>query len=148
MVATDTKPENRYMTFLNPAKMQHSLIEILIELKTNPSVVVELYEKIFCSKFLAIVRKETEDNLNVTEFSSYETRDGIFEIPLFTENKFIFENFADDAIVAEFGGLALWKRLLEILENKNIQIAINPGQSHGIRLTKEMILGMVNVYGK
>lgn len=128
--------------------MQHSLIEILIELKTNPSIVIELYEKIFNSKFLAIVRKGTEENLNVTEFSSYETQDGIFEIPLFTENKFIFENFSEDAIVAEFGGLELWKRLLEILENKNIQIAINPGQSHGIRLTKEMILGKVNVYGK
>ena len=136
------------MTFLNPAQLQHSLTEILIELKTNPIVVLKLYEKLFGANLFAIIRKGTETNLNICEFSSYETPDEIYEIPLFTENKFLFESFSEDAIVIEFCGLLLWQRLIQILENKNIRIAINPGQTHGIRLTKEMVLGMVNVYGK
>jgi hypothetical protein len=41
----------------------------------------------------------------------------------------------------------LWIKLLDVIENAKCQVAIDPGQPHGIRLTKEMVLGMISSYG-
>lgn len=37
--------------------------------------------------------------------------------------------------------------LLNITENGKCEVAINPNQEHGIRLTQEIILGMIGSYG-
>jgi hypothetical protein len=42
----------------------------------------------------------------------------------------------------------LWKRLLDIVVTGQCEVAIDPMEAHGIRLTREMILSMVSKYSE
>jgi hypothetical protein len=128
--------------------MTTTLLDTLNGLKSDPTLFLKLYRQLFESKFYALVRKGTEDILNKAEFLTYITEDNLRELPLFISDKFIIDDLSTEAIPIQVGGQLLWSRLLDIVETGKCEIAINPGQSHGIRLTKEIILGMIENYGK
>jgi hypothetical protein len=80
------------------------------------------------------------------EFLTYNTQDGIRELPLFTNDIFILNSLTKEALTVQVSGRPFWARLLDIIETGVCEVAVNPGQNHGIRLTKEIILGMIASY--
>ncbi len=127
--------------------MNERLISILNSLKSDPSVVVILYEEIFNSTFFAIIQKGTESSLNRMKFLTYPTSDEVRELPIFSSKDFLLPDLTEDSSIIELYGQSFWEQMLEIIETGKCEIAINPGQPHGIRLTKEMIQGMILKYG-
>jgi hypothetical protein len=127
--------------------MTTALIETLNGLQTDPTLVVNLYKQLFDATFFALVQEGTEKSLDTMQFLTYSTTDNIRELPLFTDDKFILQNLARDAKTIKLGGTQFWTRLLDIIETGKCEVAINAGQAHGIRLNKEMILGMIGMYG-
>ena len=128
--------------------MTLSLLDTLNQLRTDPTVVIRLYGQLFEANFLTMVRKGTENSLEKMEFLTYDTIDGLRELPLFTSDKFVINNLSPDALTIKLGGQLFWTRLLDIIETGKCEVAINPRQTHSIRLTKEIILGMIANHGK
>lgn len=127
--------------------MPETLIEILKGLQSDPTLAIALYKELFENSFFALVRRDTEDSIETMEFVIYPTEDNLRELPLFTHENFIFRSYPKDAVKVRVFGEALWGKLLTIVETGICEAAINPGQTHGIRLTREMILGMIAKYG-
>lgn len=76
--------------------------------------------------------------------------DGSLEVPVFTSNDYVFESLLTEAVLLTARGLTLSPQLLELLRSEDLrqcEVALDPGQSHAIRLSKEMILGMICAYG-
>lgn len=126
--------------------MKDSLIDILEGLRQDPTLVVELYKKLFDSSYFTLVRPGTETSIEEMEFLTYDTQDDIRELPLFTNDLFILKGLTQEALTIQVSGQPFWARLLDIIETGVCEVAVNPGQKHGIRLTKEMILGMIANY--
>lgn len=127
--------------------MTTSLIDTLNGLRADPTLVIQLYSQLFEEAYYALVCPGTEKDLDKMEFLTYETQDKIIELPLFTSEQFIIDTLTQDAVVIQVRGQLFWKRLLDIIETGKCEVAINPLQTHSIRLTKEMILGMIANYG-
>lgn len=126
--------------------MTISLVEILDKLKSDPTQVIQLYGELYNSNFFVLARPETVHELTLMEFVTYPSADGVRELPIFTTNKFILDFPSVQPIAVEIAGNLLWPRLREITEIAECVVAVNPGQSHGIRLTSSMILGMISKY--
>ncbi|MDB5221488.1 MAG: hypothetical protein JWN83_155 [Chitinophagaceae bacterium] len=124
-----------------------SLLETLNGLKEDPTLVLQLYQQLFGENYFAIIRPGTENDLDKMEFLIYDTPDEVRELPLFTSEHFVLYDLAKNASVIQIGGQSFWERLLDIIETGKCEVAINPLQPHSIRLTKEMILGMIGNYG-
>ncbi|MEJ7911612.1 MAG: SseB family protein [Chitinophagaceae bacterium] len=127
--------------------MPETLIKILKGLQSDPTLAIGPYKEIFENSFFALVRKDTENSFETMEFVTYATEDNLTELPLFTHENFIFNSYPKDAVEVRVLGEQLWGKLLTIVETGKCEAAINPGQTHGIRLTREMILGMFVKYG-
>lgn len=127
--------------------MNASLVNTLRELKTDPSVAIRLYEELFGAAYYALVRIGTGSSLTSMEFLTYDTVDGVRELPVFTEEEFVLGNLNDEAEPALIHGAELWARLIDIIETGKCEVGVDAGQGHGIRLNKEMVLGMVSMYG-
>lgn len=125
-----------------------SLLDTLMGLRKDPTLVLQLYKQLFESEFYAIVELGTDNSIDEMSFLTYETLDKISELPLFTDEKFIPVSLSKGSIISQVEGIELWQRLLNIVENGKCEIAINPLQEHGIRLKREMILGMISKYGE
>lgn len=128
--------------------MIDELLDTLKALRSDPGRAVELYEQLYRESFFALVQAGSEDDLQSHMFLNYPTVDGLRELPLFTKREFILHRLADDALSVQISGPQLWPRLLDIVETGKIEAALDPGQPHGIRLTREMILGMTAQYGQ
>src|SRR5689334_20072889 len=119
-------------------------------LRANPARAVELYALLFSSRFWAFVTY-TQANPQDPFFLIYESADGIRELPVFTRSDpKLAGHFASLHVppqTVEFAGPLLWPKLLEVLKHGTAQVEVDPGEAHGIRLTRPMILGMVNKYG-
>jgi hypothetical protein len=126
--------------------MQDELVKTLQGLRSDPSLVVALYEQLAKADFLAFVRKGTEGNVASMEFLTYPSSGGVHELPLFTQQNFVLSLEVQGAVLAIVHGHLLWPRLLDIVKTKECEAAVDPGQNHGIRLTREMVLGMVNTH--
>jgi SseB protein N-terminal domain len=124
-----------------------SLLDTLNNLVTDKTIVVHLYKQLFESEFIALVRKGTENTLSEMEFLTYYSDDGIRELPLFTDSKFVIKDLDPNSVEVKVGNQALWERLCDLIETSKCELAINPGQPHGIRINKEMIFGMISMYG-
>lgn len=125
--------------------MAHKLEEILMRLKTDTTAVVELYSALPQTKYWALVRPETQNDLATADFLTYQTEDSKTELPIFTSNESeAFKNLKAQSqaepLLAE--GLLLFGRLKDIA-GEQIVVAINPGTEFGIRLTKEMLLSAI-----
>lgn len=127
--------------------MSETLTRTLQDLITDKTVVVRLYEEIFVSRFFTLIKTGPNDRWDKVSFLAYETTDKISAIPLFTDESFIFGSYPDTATKVEIWGQPLWEKLLTIVETGKCEIEIDPGQPHGIRLTKEILLGMIAQYG-
>ena len=127
--------------------MIDELLETLRALKSDPGRAVELYQQLYRETFFAVVQAESEKDLDSYLFLNYPTADGLRELPLFTKPEFVLPGMPDEASVVQINGPELWPRLLDIVETRKIEAAVDPGQPHGIRLTREMILGMTAQYG-
>jgi hypothetical protein len=128
--------------------MNETLIQTLKNLRKDPTQVKVLYEQLYHSRFLALVRPGTEGQLHTLEFVTYSTEDRISELPIFTCDAFVLDLAPTQVTLVELSGKELWPTLLDIVNTGRIEAAVDPGQKHGIRLTKEMILGMISMYAE
>lgn len=123
------------------------LLDTLRTLRSDPSRAVVLYEQLFRASFFVLVKSGSEAHLESHLFLTYPTIDDIRELPVFTLRKFVLEDLAVDAVLVQVDGPRLWFRMLDIVKTGECEVAIDPGQVHGIRLNREMILGMTSAYG-
>lgn len=128
--------------------MIDELFDTLRALRSDPRRAVELYEQLYWESFFALVQAGSETDLQSHLFFNYPTADGLRELPLFTKREFILQGLSDDALALQINGPQLRPRLLDIVETGKIEAAVDPGQPHGIRLTREMILCMTVQYGQ
>jgi hypothetical protein len=126
--------------------MQDELVSTLQSLRTDPSCVVSLYEQLAKAQFLALVRTGTELDVASMQFLTYPSSGEVRELPLFTRPNFVLPLDVQDAVSVTVQGNLLWPRLLDIIKTGECEAAIDPGQVHGIRLTKEMVSGLVSAY--
>ena len=131
-----------------PTRADASLLTTLKALRTDPARVVDLYRQLHSSTLLALVESGSETTPNSLSFLSYEGADGIRELPLFTRREYNLAGMPPDAVLIEVSGPVIWSRLLEVVDWSTTQVAVDPGQPHGIRLTQVMILGMVKTYAR
>jgi SseB protein N-terminal domain len=124
------------------------LLETLTALRGDPSRAIDLYRQLYQASFFALVKNGSEDRLESHLFLTYPTPDEILELPVFTLREFVLEGLPEEALLIEINGPRLWPRILEIVETGRCEVAVDPGQPHGIRLTREMILGMTVEYGE
>ena len=123
-----------------------ALLETLKALPTDPSRVIDLYSQLYAASLITFVQAGSEANLGSALFLTYPTQDKIRELPLFTGREFVLSSFPAEAVPITVQGSALWPRLLDIVKTGECEAAVNPGQKHGIRLKREMILGMISMY--
>jgi hypothetical protein len=127
------------------------LLATLRSLKTDPAAAVELYEHLFRARYWVLV-SDAETNVDDMFFLNYQSDDGVQELPVFTApDRHLmhkFDNESPPPTVVQIPGARLWPRLLLVLEHANIQVAVDAGEAHGVRLTRPMILGMVSKYGE
>ena len=129
--------------------MNKALIETLQALPTDSSRVVDLYSQLYGGSYLVPVQAGSETSLETALFLIYPTPDGIRELPIFTSRDYVLNNLPDNALFTTVRGADLWPRLLDVVKSTgNCEVAVDPGQSHGIRLSVSMILGMISSYGK
>lgn len=127
--------------------MTNTLTEILDKLRSDSTWVIQLYEALYNSTFFVLVRPGSQQQIELMEFLIYPTEDGIRELPIFTSSGFLLDFQNVETAIVEAEGRVLWPRLLEIIEPQISEVAVNPGQNHGIRLNNSMILGMISMYG-
>jgi hypothetical protein len=127
--------------------MNSELIGTLKSLRNDPARVVDLYRQLYQGTFIAIVQSGTENEVSLMSFLTYDTRDTIKELPIFTRQEFVI-NFPVRVTQIFLDGHILFPRLLDIIQTGICEVAVDPLQPHGIRLKKEMILGMISEYGK
>lgn len=127
------------------------LIETLKKLIIDKTAVVDLYQQLYSASFLVPVRKGSEGSTESMMFLIYPSERDSSELPIFTSNDYINQFFKiypnNDSVLERVPGALLWPRLLQIVLEKREFVAIDPGQKHGIRLNRDMILGMVAKYG-
>jgi hypothetical protein len=126
--------------------LQDVLVDTLQNIRADPSRVATLYEQLAQAQFLSLVRAGTQNDLALMQFLTYPTPDKVSELPLFTRKEFVLPLDVPEAVPVVIPGNALWLRLLDIIKTGVCEVAVDPGQPHGIRLTREMVLGMVNDY--
>jgi len=135
--------------------MDSDLLRTLKALPIDPARLGDLYHQLYAGSFLVPVQAGTETDLGTALFLIFPSTDGIRELPVFTSRDCVLENLPADAVLvgdcryAHVGvkGDALWPRLLELVRAEECQVGVDPGQSHGIRLRENMILGMITAYG-
>ena len=123
------------------------LLRILKALPTDPVRVVDLYPQLYAGTFVVPVQVGSEADLETAQFMIYPCTDGTLEVPVFTSTDYVFASLPTETLHLSARGHALWPRLLDLLRSEECEVAVDPGQSHGIRLRKEMILGMIRAYG-
>jgi len=128
--------------------MADELLDTLRALKLDSARAVDLYGQLYRESFLALVQAGSETDLQSCLFLNYPTADGLRELPLFTKPEFVLPGMPNQAVLLQVDGPRLWPRLLDVVETRVIEAAVDPGQAHGIRLTREMIIGMTAQYGE
>jgi len=130
--------------------LNETLVQTLRELREDPAVVVRLYEQIYRATFWGLVADPTA-RLEEMAFLSYPSDTTMHEMPVFTapERPLLRELAmrAETATVICIEGPLLWRRMLDLVRTGKCEAAIDPADEHGIRLTREMILGMVERFG-
>src|SRR6266481_7169333 len=127
--------------------MNSDLLQTLKALPTDPSRVVDLYSQLYAGSFVVPVQAGSEADLGTAMFLIYPTPDKIQELPIFTSRDYVLKNLPDDVVFVTAVGAVLWPRLLDVIRAASgCQVAVDPGQSHGIRLSDSMILGMISSY--
>jgi hypothetical protein len=128
--------------------MNEKLIDTLSRLPSDPTVVVELYGQLFDARFWVLGQPTV--NADAMQFLTYPTADEARELPAFTlDSRSVLADLSRQvpaAQIEEVEGPRFWSRILQLLESESFFVAVDPGEKHGIRLTREMILGMVGLH--
>ena len=125
--------------------MNTDLLVTLKELPTDPSRAVDLYCQLYAGSFVVPVQAGSERDFSTAMFLIYPTPDRIQELPIFTSHDYVLKNLPGDVVFVTVVGAVLWPRLLDVIRAAGgCQVAGGPGQSHGIRLSDGMILGMIS----
>jgi SseB protein N-terminal domain len=124
-----------------------ALLETLGAIRKEPARGIELYRQLHDASLIAIVQRGSESSVASMLFLTYETKDGVQELPLFTRQDYVLPKLLDDSVQVTLEGPVLWPRLLDIVQTGRCEAAVDLGQAHGIRLTREMVLGMVSKDG-
>lgn len=127
--------------------MNHDLLTTMKAMRADHSAVVNLYRQLYEGSFVALVQRGSEGSLESMEFLTYESSGGVSELPLFTKKSYVLSGMPPDCVEVQLPGADLWLRLLDVVESGRCEAAVDPGQEHGIRLRREMILGMLGKYG-
>jgi hypothetical protein len=120
-----------------------TLIDTLKALPSNSREVLDLYPQLYAGTFIVAVKPGTEVVFDSAEFLTYPASGGVRELPVFTDSVYLLSMIPSDAVLISVPGAALWSRLVDVVRSKKCEAAIDPGQKHGIRLNREMILGMI-----
>ena len=124
--------------------MNDELLETMRRLKADPAAAIELYSLLFQGTFTAIVQAGSDSTLHAMNFLTYPAQDQITELPLFSRTEFILGSLKiPGSVMVELAGPKFWQRMLDVAKNGRCEVALDPGQPHGIRLRREMILGML-----
>ena len=106
---------------------------------------MDLYSQLYAGSFAVPVQAGSETDIATAMFLIYPTRDEIRELPIFTSDNYVLNNLPNDAVFITVMGSVLWPRLLDVVRSAGkCSVAVDPGQSHGIRLSDSMILGMIS----
>ena len=129
--------------------MNEHLVATLVGLRGDPGLAVHLYEDLFNGRFWTLAWRS---DVEASGFVGCQRADGGWEIPVFTQpDSSFFRRLAIDVPAAErvsVEGRTLWRQLLnDHLHDHITRVTVDPGEAHGISLSWEMILGMVNKYG-
>ena len=127
--------------------MTDDLVVTLKALSKDPSRAIDLYGQLYSASFFAIVKSGSEHSLSSSLFLTYPSVDEIRELPVFTLQEYVLADIPQETTRIHVDGPHLWGRMLDIVETGKCEVAVDPGQVHGIRLNREMILGMVSKYG-
>jgi SseB protein N-terminal domain len=120
----------------------------LAKLKVDPAAIVELYPALSKEDYLVLVRPGSAKELKSLEFLTYPAGGDIRELPIFTSEKHsLFDRLKKQsgAEVMLVPGVSLFKRMQEIVEDGKIELAINPGWEHGIRINRSILLSVIAV---
>jgi hypothetical protein len=115
-------------------------------LKADPTAVVELYPNLTKEIYSVLVRPSSGTELAVMEFLTYPSLGDVRELPAFTGDKWSLLKHLQQQSEAEIisvDGLSLFKRLLDVVKEREVELAINPGWEYGIRLTRPMLLSAI-----
>ena len=127
--------------------MNSGLLDTLRALPTDPSRVVDLYSQLYAGSFIVPMQAGSETDLGTALFLTYPCPDGIRELPVFTCRDYVLKHLPSEVSFVTVTGDVLWPRLLDVLKAGECEVAVDPGQSHGIRLRENMILGMISSCG-
>jgi|SRR2546430_7776517 hypothetical protein len=122
--------------------------QLLAKLKIDPTTIVELYPALSKENYLVFVRAGSTKELKSVEFLTYPSGGNIRELPIFTSEKYpLFDQLKSQsgAEVMPVAGLLLFKRMREIIEDGKLELAINPGWEHGIRVNRSILLSVIAV---
>ena len=134
-----TQPENTMNTlFLDSLKV----------LQSDPSRVIDFYDKLYHSSYVAMVQRGTEHEVSSMLFLTYNRKDEVWELPIFTKDEFMPEDLPFETCRVPLKGQDLFPRLLDVMMPNDFEIAVDPCQPHGVRLTREMVQGMVSGHRK
>ena len=124
------------------------LLRLLRRLRADPTLTVPLHECLFSAQLWALI--EAPAPITDMSFLSYPARDGLRELPVFTaEDRPLLRQLAAEssALPTEVAGPAFWPRMLDVAKTGECEVAVDPGEAHGIRVSLQMALGMVQMYG-
>jgi hypothetical protein len=127
--------------------MNSDLVGTLKALSTDPARVVDLYRQLYAGSFVVPVQEGSERDLGTALFVTYPCPDGARELPVFTSLDYVLKDMPIEVVLVTVNGNALWPRLLELVRTAKCEVAVDPGQVHGIRLRETMILGMIRSHG-
>jgi hypothetical protein len=127
--------------------MNDSLVETMRALRPEPTRSVDLYRELYNGSFIVLVQAGSEESPGSMLFLTYPAEGGQ-QLPVFTYRDYILTGMRTDAIAVSVDGPVLWPRLLEIIGPETCTVEVDPGQPHGIRLLRNMVLGMVAKYGE
>ena len=114
-------------------------------LRRDPANRTKLYEQLFSATLMAAVEPGSPEE--AMTFFAYAASDGVNEVPIFTSDIYSRKiPLPDEMKWVPVPGKALWPQLLNLLQGKEVQAAVDPATFHGIRLTHEMVLEMVSKY--
>jgi SseB protein N-terminal domain len=120
------------------------LAAVLRQMKQNSAFALDVYRGLGVANLIALVRAGTEREVAGMEFLTYPAADGMRELPLFTSAQFVIAFPGEDTVQATVTAADLWPRMVDLVENGVCEVAVDPGQDHGIRLRKEMVLGIIH----
>ena len=124
------------------------LLRLLRGLRADPTLTIPLQECLFSAQLWALI--EAPAPITHMSFLSYPAHDGWRELPVFTApDRPLLRQLTSEsrALATQVAGPTFWPRMLDVTKAGKCEVAVDPGEAHGIRVTLQMALGMVQMYG-